>query len=57
MSDDEMMFLDEPEECDGIAETKDKKVVSFLNDPERSVKIFLSSYARAKGFLWYVLVV
>ncbi|RXW25402.1 hypothetical protein EST38_g390 [Candolleomyces aberdarensis] len=31
---------------------KDKKAVQFLKDPERMVKIFLSSHIRAKGIIW-----
>lgn len=31
---------------------KDKKAMQFLKDPERMVKIFLSSYVRAKGIIW-----
>ncbi|KAG2013103.1 hypothetical protein CC2G_010042 [Coprinopsis cinerea AmutBmut pab1-1] len=31
---------------------KDKKTVAFIKDPVESTKIFLSSYARAKGIIW-----
>ena len=33
---------------------KEKKTINFVTDPETSTKIFLSSYARAKGIIWYV---
>ena len=34
---------------------KETKLLAFLGDPEKSVKIFLSSYMRKEGFIWYVL--
>ena len=33
---------------------KETKLLAFLNDPEKSVKIFLSSYVRKEGLIWYV---
>ena len=32
---------------------KEEKVVTFLNDPEKQLKIFLSSYMRNQGLIWY----
>jgi hypothetical protein len=32
---------------------KEEKVVTFLNDPEEQLKIFLSSYMRKQGLIWY----
>ena len=34
---------------------KETKLLTFLNDPEKSVKVFLSSYMRKEGLIWYVL--
>ena len=31
---------------------EDSRLESFLNDPERSMKIFFSSYFREKGLAW-----
>ncbi|TFK28999.1 hypothetical protein FA15DRAFT_678097 [Coprinopsis marcescibilis] len=31
---------------------KEKKTINFITDPETATKIFLSSYARAKGIIW-----
>ena len=33
---------------------KETKLLAFLNDPEKGVKIFLSSYLRKEGLIWYV---
>lgn len=33
---------------------KEAKLLSFLNDPEKSIKVFLSSYMRKEGFIWHV---
>lgn len=33
---------------------KEEKVVTFLNDPEESIRIFLSSYMRKQGLIWLV---
>jgi hypothetical protein len=32
---------------------KEEKIVTFLNDPEEQLKIFLSSYMRKQGLIWY----
>jgi len=32
---------------------KEEKVVMFLNGPEEQMKIFLSSYMRKQGLIWY----
>jgi hypothetical protein len=34
---------------------KETKLLAFLSDPEKSVKVFLSSYMRKEGLIWYVL--
>jgi hypothetical protein len=34
---------------------KEEKVLTFLNDPEESMKIFLSSYMRRQGLIWLAL--
>ncbi|KAI6040415.1 hypothetical protein EDC04DRAFT_2894151 [Pisolithus marmoratus] len=33
-------------------ETREEKLTVFLSDPEKSVRIFLSSYMREKGLIW-----
>ncbi|KAI6135232.1 hypothetical protein EDD17DRAFT_1893988 [Pisolithus thermaeus] len=33
-------------------ETKEEKLSAFLSDPEKSVRIFLSSHMREKGLIW-----
>ncbi|KAJ2934264.1 hypothetical protein H1R20_g2825, partial [Candolleomyces eurysporus] len=52
--DDVDVDMDDDEEFATAAtvDGKDKKAVQFLKDPERMVKIFLSSYVRAKGIIW-----
>jgi hypothetical protein len=35
-------------------EQREEKLVIFLNDPEKSVTIFLSSYMREQGLIWRV---
>ena len=32
--------------------TSEENLGRFFDSPERSTKVFLSSYAREKGFLW-----
>ena len=34
---------------------KETKLLAFLNDPEKSLKVFLSSYMRKEGLIWHVL--
>ena len=34
---------------------RETKLLAFLNDPEKSVKVFLSSYMRKEGLIWHVL--
>ena len=34
---------------------KETKLLAFLSDPEKSVKVFLSSYMRKEGLIWHVL--
>jgi len=33
-------------------ERREQRMDNFLNDPERSVKIFFSSYYKDKGLFW-----
>lgn len=33
---------------------KETKLLAFLSDPEKSVKVFLSSYMRKEGLIWHV---
>lgn len=33
---------------------KETKLLAFLNDPEKSIKVFLSSYMRKEGLIWHV---
>jgi hypothetical protein len=33
-------------------EFREEKLIAFLNDPERSTMIFLSSYMREQGMIW-----
>ena len=34
-------------------QTVDQKLKAFFDDPEKSIKIFMTSYARSKGYIWY----
>lgn len=53
-SDDDMdVDYDDDSDGEGIAtDPKIKKARQFLADPERAIKIFLSSYIRSKGVIW-----
>ena len=33
--------------------TVEQKLKAFFNDPEKSIKIFMSSYSRSMGYIWY----
>jgi hypothetical protein len=33
-------------------EFREERLIAFLNDPEKSMKIFLSSYMREQGMIW-----
>lgn len=47
-------YVDEDSD-DGLspgADAKDRKAFQFMNDPEKMIRIFLSSYVRAKGIIW-----
>jgi len=35
-------------------EQREEKLMVFLNDPEKSIKIFLSSHMREQGLIWSV---
>ena len=54
-SDDDDMDVDYEDESDADGPTADpkiKKARQFLVDPEKAIKIFLSSYIRSKGVIW-----
>ena len=49
----------EEEETAAIEEEKirkDDRMLAFLADPETAVKMFLSSYMRKEGLIWYTLI-
>lgn len=50
-SDEENLIYDshKPDE-----ELREEMISVFLSDPEKSVRIFLSSYMREHGLIWYV---
>lgn len=57
MDDDEV----EDEEDDEVVrkraeadEFREEKLIAFLNDPEKSTMVFLSSYMREQGLIWWV---
>ena len=33
--------------------TVEQKLKAFFNDPVKSIKIFMSSYSRSMGYIWY----
>ena len=35
--------------------TAEQKLKAFFNDPEKSIKIFMSSYSRSMGYIWYLI--
>jgi len=35
--------------------TVEQKLKAFFDDPEKSIKIFMSSYSRSKGYIWYLI--
>jgi hypothetical protein len=37
-----------------LEEQREEKLIVFLNDPEKSVTIFLSSHMREQGLIWSV---
>lgn len=50
-------MIDEAVKRDQITELDDvqeDKLNAFLNDPEQTIKIFLSSHMRKQGLIWYV---
>ena len=45
------------EDEDGVAEIEElaeERLLVFLNDPEKSTRIFLTDYMREHGLIWYV---
>jgi hypothetical protein len=42
------------DEAERILTTEEIKMSAFMEDPERVIKIFLSSYFRNRGLIWYV---
>lgn len=51
LDDDEATSMD-PHRMD--EELREEKITVFLNDPKKSVRIFLSSYMREQGLIWCV---
>lgn len=43
---------DDDEPMDVTEEARDEKLMAFLDDPVKSMQIFLSSYMREKGLIW-----
>ena len=33
--------------------TVEQKIRAFFDDPEKSIKIFMTSYSRSMGYIWY----
>lgn len=33
--------------------TAEQKLKAFFSDPEKSIKIFMTSYSRSMGYIWY----
>jgi hypothetical protein len=33
--------------------TVEQKLKAFFNDPVKSIKIFMTSYSRSMGYIWY----
>lgn len=57
--DDDLDDLDDDDEDDEDSEEapeseefREDRLVAFLNDPERAVRIFMSSHMREKGLIW-----
>ena len=32
----------------------EEKLLEFLDNPEKTIKVFMSSYSWAKGYVWYL---
>lgn len=50
--DDEESPLSDPHKLD--EEVREEKISVFLSNPEKAVRIFLSSFMREHGLIWYV---
>ena len=35
--------------------TNEQKLKTFFDDPERSIKVFMTSYSRSMGYIWYII--
>ncbi|KDR84221.1 hypothetical protein GALMADRAFT_236903 [Galerina marginata CBS 339.88] len=46
------IFIDRQVPANMKANTDDEKLLTFFESPERSIRIFLSSYARKMGYIW-----
>ena len=33
--------------------TEEQKLKAFFDDPEKSIKVFMTSYSRSMGYIWY----
>lgn len=33
--------------------TEEQRLKAFFDDPEKSLKVFMSSYSRSMGYIWY----
>lgn len=60
VDDDDLDDLDDEDDDDDSLEKnaleaeefREDRLIAFLNDPEKAVQIFLSSYMREKGLIW-----
>ena len=34
--------------------SNEERLVFFLDNPEKSIQIFMSSYSWARGYIWYI---
>jgi len=48
------VFLDKDIPAQREQVENEQKMQNFLETPEKSIRIFLSSYARSMGFIWCV---
>jgi hypothetical protein len=33
--------------------TEEQKLKAFFDDPEKSIRVFMTSYSRSMGYIWY----
>ena len=36
--------------------TSEEKLKTFFDDPEKSIKVFMTSYSRSMGYIWYLFI-